>query len=70
MLRTPQALPDRCIHKMQGQYEWKVDQLQQHIAEQQQTCAQLKAQLQAAHKVIILFLAYTSTNGRTHALMV
>lgn len=41
------------MYNLQEQYEWKVDQLQQHIAEQQQACAQLKAQLQIAHKVII-----------------
>ena len=53
MLHSTHVLPVELLCKLQGQYEWKVDQLQQHIAEQQHTCAQLKAQLQIAHKVII-----------------
>ena len=53
MLHITQVLPVELLSKLQGQYEWKVDQLQQHIAEQQHACAQLKAQLQVAHKVII-----------------
>ncbi len=36
---------------VQAQYEWKVDQLQQHASGQQQECSHLKAQLQAAQKV-------------------
>lgn len=36
---------------MQAEYEWKVDQLQQHIGQQQQESSQLKLELQTAHKV-------------------
>lgn len=42
----------RTVHSLQEQYDWKVDQLQQHAAQQQQASAQLKAELQAAHKVV------------------
>lgn len=41
---------------LQAQYEWKVDQLQQHAAQQQQACAQLKVELHAAQRVIASFL--------------
>ena len=43
---------------MQAQYEWKVDQLQQHTAEQQQACAQLKTELQAVRQVVSPCNAY------------
>ncbi|KAL0030510.1 hypothetical protein WJX79_000290 [Trebouxia sp. C0005] len=44
---------DHCqarLDQLQAQYDWKVDQLQQHASGQQQECSHLKAQLQAAQK--------------------
>ncbi|DBB03226.1 TPA: hypothetical protein ACH3X1_013287 [Trebouxia sp. C0004] len=44
---------DHCqarLDQLQAQYDWKVDQLQQHVSGQQQECSHLKAQLQAAQK--------------------
>ena len=61
----------RTLHSLQEQYEWKVDQLQQHAAQQQQAAAQLKAELQAAHKVLskpLLFTGFGSCACREQAL--
>ncbi|KAA6420754.1 MAG: hypothetical protein FRX49_09331 [Trebouxia sp. A1-2] len=46
---------DHCqarLDQLQAQYDWKVDQLQQHASGQQQECSHLKAQLQAAQKAL------------------